>query len=100
MGTILARKRKDGTMGYTAVVRVKRSGKVIHSQTQTFDREQAAKAWLKLRETELAVPGALEKTEDPTLAKVIDKYNEDTMRTNGKTKDQVLRTIKDSSFWR
>lgn len=98
MGTILARKRKDGTMGYTAVVRVKRSGKVIHSQTQTFDREQAAKAWLKLRETELAVPGALEKTEDPTLAKVIEKYNKDTMRPHGKTKDQVLRSIKDSSL--
>ncbi len=96
MGTILARKRKDGTMGYTAMVRVKRGGKVIHSETETFDREQAAKAWMKLRETALAAPGALEKTDDPTLADVIDKYNLDTLRPHGKTKDQVLRTIKDS----
>jgi len=94
MGSILKRKRKDGTIGYTAMVRLKKAGKLIYSQTETFDREQAATAWLKKRETELAVPGALDKPNDPTLADVIDVYNADKLRPHGKTKDQVLRTIK------
>lgn len=94
MGTILKRKRKDGTIGHTAVIRLKKDGKLIHSETETFDREQAAKAWLKKRETELAQPGALDKPTDPTLAEVIDIYNTDKLRPHGKTKDQVLRSIK------
>ena len=98
MGTILSRKRKDGTIGHTAVIRLKRDGKVYHTESETFDREQAAKAWLKKRETELAVPGALDKPTDPTLADVIDKYNLDKLREHGKTKTQVLRTIKNSDL--
>jgi integrase len=98
MGSILKRKRKDGTFGYTAMIRLKRAGKVVYSQTETFDREQAANAWLKKRETELAQPGALDKPNDPTLADVIDVYNADKLRPHGKTKDQVLRTIKASDI--
>lgn len=94
MGTILERKRKDGTMGYTALIRLKKGGKIIFSETETFDRKQAASAWLKKRETELAQPGALTKPQDPLLKDVIDKYNEDKLRPHGKTKDQVLRSIK------
>lgn len=94
MGTILKRKRKDGTVGYTAQIRLKRGGKLIYTETETFDREQAANAWLKKRETELAKPGALDKPNDPTLADVIDTYNADKLRPHGKTKDQVLRSIK------
>ncbi|MHB8947568.1 MAG: tyrosine-type recombinase/integrase [Rhodoferax sp.] len=96
MGTIIARKRKDGTTGYTAMIRIKRAGVIIHKETETFDRDQTAKAWIKKRETELAQPGALDKPTDPLLADVIDKYNQDKQRPHGKTKDQVLRTIKNS----
>lgn len=98
MGTILARTRKDGTTGYTAIVRIKKQGKVIHSETETFDREQAAKAWMKKRETELAKPGALTKAEDPTLFKVIDQYTLEKLKVHGKTKTQVLKTIQASSL--
>lgn len=98
MGTILARKRKDGTMGYTALIRIKKGGKIIHAETETFDRDQAAKAWMKKRETELAQPGALDKPDDPILADVIDTYNTDKLRPHGKTKDQVLRSIKNSEI--
>lgn len=94
MGSILPRKRKDGTIGYTVVIRLKKGGKIIHSEVETFDREQAAKNWMKRRETELAQPGALDKPTDPTLADVIDTYNEDKLKPHGKTKDQVLRSIK------
>lgn len=98
MGTIIQRKRKDGSLGHTAVIRIKRDGKVIHTETQTFDRDQAARAWLKKRETELAQPGALTRPDDPTLADVIDKYIETNAKAMGKTKAQVLRTIKSSDI--
>jgi len=96
MGTIIARKRSNGTVGYTAQVRLKRGGRVVHSEANTFDRKTDASAWLKRRETELARPGALErlKQPDPTLAEIIDTYLADTKREPGKTKAQVLRSIK------
>jgi integrase len=98
---IIARPRKDGTVGYTAVIRIKRGGAVIHSETDTFDREPAAKAWLKKRKAELAKPGGLVlKPKDPTLADVIDRYNLEKMKEHGKTKTQVLRTIRASPFAR
>jgi integrase len=93
MGTILARKRQDGSTGYTALIRLKKAGKVVHTESETFDREAAAKAWLKKRETELAVPGALDKPQDPTLAEVITQ-----LKAHGKTKMQVLRSISESSL--
>lgn len=83
-------------MGHTAQVRIKRDGKIVHAETQTFDRDAAARAWMKKREAELAEPGALKKPADPTLASVIDQYLQDKKRPHGKTKDQVLRTIKAS----
>lgn len=98
MGTILARRRRDGSIGYTALIRIKRGGKLVHTETETFERDQAAKAWLKKRETELAQPGALSKPTDPTLADVIDKYTQDKTQDYGSTKTQVLRTIKTSDL--
>lgn len=98
MGTILKRTRKDGTVGYTAIIRIKRDGKLVHTETETFERDQVAKAWLKKRETELAKPGALDKPNDPTLSDVIDVYNADKLRPHGKTKDQVLRFIQASDL--
>jgi hypothetical protein len=96
MGTIVQRKRGDGTIGYMAQVRVKQKGKVVHAETKTFDRKQAASAWVARRETELREPGALEriKAVDPTLGEVIDRYVDESKRKIGRTKTQVLRTIK------
>lgn len=95
VGTILERKRKDGSTGYHAQIVVKRDGK-IHRETKTFDRRPAATAWLRKREKELQQPGALEasKLSDPPLAEVIDRYVRETRRTYGRTKEQVLRSIK------
>ena len=96
MGTIIPRKRNDGSVGYMAQVRVKQKGKVIHHETKTFDRKQAASAWVARRETELREPGALERlhVDDPRLADVIDRYINESKRKIGRTKAQVLRTIK------
>jgi len=93
MGSIVSRKRKDGTVGHTAQIRLKEGGKVIFTETQTFEKKTVAQNWLKKREVELAVPGALDKPRDPPLSEVIDQYNNDKLRAHGKTKTQVLRTI-------
>jgi hypothetical protein len=92
MGTIIGRTRKDGTPAYVAQILIKRKGLIAHRESQTFDRKQAAKAWLARRETE-AQPGALEKGEDPKLTEVIDRYRNELKREVGKTKAQVLRKI-------
>jgi integrase len=94
MGSIVSRKRKDGTVGHTAQIRIKRDGKVVFTESQTFDRKPAAQAWLKRRDTELAVPGALIKPVDPPLKDVIDQYNREKQKEHGKTKTQVLNAIK------
>lgn len=94
MGTIVTRERKDGSVGHTAQILIKRAGAIVHREAQTFDRKQAAKAWLSRRETELAQPGALERRPDPSLAEVIDRYISESRRKIGRTKAQVLRTIK------
>lgn len=93
MGTIVTRKRKDGTEGHTAQILIKRKGVIVHREAQTFDRKQAAKAWLARRETELAKPGALDRREDPRLREVIDRYVSESQKEIGRTKAQVLRTI-------
>lgn len=52
MGTIDARKRKNGSFAYWARVRVMQGGVTYH-ETETFDRRPAAVAWLSKREREL-----------------------------------------------
>ena len=96
MGTIVARKRKNGSIGYNAQLVIKRGGATLHREARTFDRRQAASAWLERRESELAKPGGLEriKVEDPTLAAVIDQYVDESLKAIGRTKAQVLRAIK------
>ncbi|RAZ82002.1 site-specific integrase [Cereibacter johrii] len=97
MGTIVARPRKDGTMGYTAQIKIKRGGKVVFSQAQTFDREAAARVWMKRKERDLEKPGAIEaaaRASAGTLADAIDSYLKDSRKEIGRTKAQVLRAIK------
>lgn len=96
MGTIVARKRKDGTTGYTAQIVIKRGGKIVHRESQTFDRKQAATTWLGRREGELKTEGGLDRAMRPavSLADVIDRYVAETLSKIGRTKAQVLRSIK------
>jgi integrase len=98
MGHIAERKRDDGTTGYTAQIVLKKGGKVIHREAQTFDRRQAANAWMVRREGQLAKPGAIERERerdnDPKLADVIDRFIAESKRPIGRTKTQVLRSIK------
>lgn len=102
MGTITTRARAGGDK-HTAQIRIKRNGVIVYTEAQTFDRKQAAEAWMKKREVALAEPGVLEKLigpkeTDPTLSECIAKYIETSKRAPGKTKAQVLRTIQASKL--
>ena len=69
MATIVPRKRKGGSTNYLAQIIIKRQGKVVHQESQTFDRRQAASAWSERQEAQLHKPGALgRKTNDPASA--------------------------------
>ncbi|MCM2399442.1 tyrosine-type recombinase/integrase [Rhizobium sp. S95] len=96
MGTITARKRKDGTTGYTAQILRKKGGAIVLREAKTFDKEREAKAWIRFREGELDRPGALDRAAAPssTLADAIDRYVLEKTEI-GRTKAQVLRSIKD-----
>jgi integrase len=99
MGTIVARKRKSGSTGYLAQIILKRDGRVAHQESQVFDRRQAAAAWMERREAELRKPGVVlgnahGSTSDPKLGEVIDRYIAESKKAIGRTKAQVLRTIK------
>jgi integrase len=98
MGTITTRYRDDGSPAYRAQIRMKVKGRVVHQETQTFDRKQTASAWIARRETELREPGALDRAQnadsDPPLRQAIDVYVRENERAIGRTKAQVLRSIK------
>src|SRR3990167_5425884 len=54
MGSIIARKRKDGSTGYRAQIILKSGGKIISREAKPSDRRPAATAWMARRENELA----------------------------------------------
>ena len=74
MGSIIGRTRNDDSKAYTAQIVIKKDGKILHREAKTFDRRQAANAWMVKREAELKKPGGLDRKEDPTLAAVIDRF--------------------------
>jgi hypothetical protein len=98
VGTIIGRTHKDGSKAFTAQIVIKKGGAIVHREAETFDRKQAANAWIVKREADLKRPGGLEKKEDPTLAYVIDPYIAESKGTVLGTKAQVLKTIKNSEL--
>jgi hypothetical protein len=89
MGTILERTRKDGSKAFTAQIVIKNDGAIAHREAQTFDRKQAANAWIVKREAELKRPGGLERREDPPLSAVIDRYIAESRNPVAGTKAQA-----------
>ncbi|QVM98368.1 tyrosine-type recombinase/integrase [Pseudomonas sp. B21-012] len=102
MATIRARKKADGTVSYTVQIRLKNKGVLVYQECQTFARKQAAQAWAKRRETELAEPGAIERAnrKGHTVREMIDRYLVEgaKVRPLGKTKKATLLAIAASHF--
>jgi len=96
MGTIRERERRDGSIGYTAQIILRRKGKPTHREAATFDRRGGAVAWMKNREAELKQPGGIEKAKirGITVGETIDRYVESSVKKIGRTKAQVLRSLK------
>ncbi len=94
MGSISERKRADGTIAYKSEIVVRKDG-VRHKLSQTFDREAAARHWIKRREEKLRKPGGLsklERTRTVTLAQAIERYIAELTQI-GRTKAQVLQAL-------
>lgn len=53
MATIVARPRKDGTIGYTAQIKIKRGGRVVFSQAQTLFSTRRQEEITRIRWTDL-----------------------------------------------
>ncbi len=98
MGTIIGRTRKDGSKAFVAQIVIKKAGAIVHREAETFDRKQAANAWIVKREAELKRPDGLEHKEDPALAAVIDRYIAESKNAVLGTKAQVLKSIKNSDL--
>lgn len=102
MGTILARKKKDGSRSYTAVIRKKKGGKVVLTLTETFAKEQAAKRWLKTTERDLRANGAVDRAvaarHRTTWSDVIQAYCDASPDGFGKTKSANLAYLQRLDF--
>lgn len=100
MATIRARKRTDGSISYTAQIRLFRDGAQVYQESQTFARKQAAQAWVRKRESELDQPGAIERAnrKGATIKEMIDRYLDEMekVRPLGKTKLATLKAVSES----
>lgn len=76
MPTIKVRKQTDGTTRYTAIVRIRRGGAILHRESRTFAHRSAALSWAKYREVALEDPSALTRVQlgAPTIAELIRWY--------------------------
>lgn len=90
MATVRVKKPAEGTVRYTARVRIKRDGAQIYQETQSFVRKQAAQVWIRRREAELYEPDTIEKANRVVipLAEIIDRYLQEVEKARplGKTK--------------
>lgn len=64
MAYIRSRQYADGPTRYTAVVRIRRDGVVLHQEAKTFAHRGAAHKWARSREVELENPAALRKAQE------------------------------------
>ncbi|AKS45810.1 Phage integrase family protein [Octadecabacter temperatus] len=97
MATFRERTLKSGKTSVTAQI-VRRNPP--YQESRTFDKPKPAKAWAKKREEEIDAEIRLgltpKKRSDAgvTLGDAIDKYIKESLTAIGKTKAQVLRTIR------
>lgn len=98
MATFRERTLKSGKTSVTAQI-VRRNPP--YQEARTFDKRKAAENWAKKREKEIdddiAAGRKVQKrgAKEVTLGDAIDRYITESMREIGKTKAQVLRTIRE-----
>ncbi|HMN44645.1 MAG TPA: tyrosine-type recombinase/integrase [Povalibacter sp.] len=79
MATIRPRRKSDGTLRYTAQIRLRKGKLVVHSEAKTFMHRAAAEKWAKAREVALESPGELARSQfgEATLKSLIRWYIDD-----------------------
>ena len=92
MGSIIARKRKDGGTSFLAQIVMKQGGVITHRENKTFPGRREAAGWIARREAELESLGRQQ--EDPRLSDVIDRYTSESLAKIGRTKAQVLGAVR------
>lgn len=72
----MVRKQANGATRYTAIVRLRRLGKVLHRESRTFAYRSAALSWARHREVALENPAELARLRQSTstLAELIRWY--------------------------
>jgi len=99
MATIVARQRADGTTAYTAQIRIKQGGRLIHAETKTFTKRATAKAWAAEREEQVRRDPAAAKTRAEhhgvTVATLIERYLKarETVEPLGRSKSSHLKML-------
>lgn len=101
MATITPRTKKDGSTSYRAMIRIKKKGKIVYQQSNTFSKEAAAKRWAKKREVELEDDDVLlqaihNKKGGVTVGDLVDKYIETAgaLQKWGRSKSATLEALK------
>ncbi|MDO6480950.1 tyrosine-type recombinase/integrase [Shimia thalassica] len=98
MATIRERTKADGTKSYLAQI-IRRNP--AYQESRTFDKRKSAQSWAKKREAEIDAEIAQgnvptkRSTKRVTLGDAIKRYVDESMAEIGKTKAQVLKTIRD-----
>lgn len=68
MATIKARRSANGSLRYTAVVRLRKGASILHREAKTFSHRAAAEKWAKAREVALENPAELLRANHPNTA--------------------------------
>jgi integrase len=95
MATITERRRQDGTVAFTAQIRLKRGGRVVHTESRTFAKRKAAAEWARDREAALRddpAAAARQAHAQTTLGDLIGRYldSREAIEPLGRTKKQHL----------
>ena len=106
MASIVARTNKDGSISYRAEIRIKRAGKIVWRESNTFARKKLAEVWAARRELGLSEPGAVDRAiagrDDVqlTVSGLIDKYFAEVfpLKPWGRSKTDTLRQIQRADF--
>ena len=98
--TITPLKNANGSTVYKAIVRKKKNGKVIFSESKTFKRKSTAESWANRLEVALEKPGGIEsrKLSNIKTGELIQKYIDyvDNLKPIGRSKRFSLEKLKKS----
>lgn len=98
MATISPRPRADGSVSYTAQIRIRRKGKIVYQESNTSDSKRVLERWAKQREAYIDSVGVEALLDDMTVGEAINQYIAEMLklpRGLGRSKLGVLKHMAD-----